>query len=644
VTFDATVPENPFTVNFDSDTCEIMILTLRNNSWLNILPSKYYTMDSADIYGIINADSGGFSASPFYLLGNRARVYASNGANVGIGSGDPSNDNEYSSTGLWASAYGSHTRYWDLLKSCGTNTLLDLSSVASIDAGFNDNDGDDNNIQRFIACEGGKIDLSGLESVTAPVGLWDGISFILSENSTIDLKKLDTITPDGRRGYAMFDVTNGGRQYLPSLENMVHLLFDLDAGSIVSVDDPNDSQDPPPASYSSTGLWASAYGSHSRNMDLWKACGTNTLLDLSSVASIDAGFNDNDGDDYNIQRFIACEGGKIDLSGLQEIIPPVRGEDRLDFIAKGGSITIGDLSSGGSINVLVESYEPTPAMLELAPDAEIIPGELHVLGDLKPATGSKRVNIVMTGAEGEPHTSQLIVDGDINIEDPNTLILSEGSIQVKGNFQFNHTDEERVKTADSIVQFAGNSNCSEPQLLEIGGLDVDVYVGILANDNFAIGQLIVGQELQATCVRLQDALDNGNRGGCVSEVLYLNLEGNYQRGLRILGGSTLNLGMLNVYSFEDGEWVHINSLFEAGQNKIAYDQGYIEKGTAPCWGDFDKDLDIDGSDLAVFAADYGRTNCNSPPLCEGDFDGDNDVDGSDLACFASHFGRTDCPY
>lgn len=32
-----------------------------------------------------------------------------------------------------------------------------------------------------------------------------------------------------------------------------------------------------------------------------------------------------------------------------------------------------------------------------------------------------------------------------------------------------------------------------------------------------------------------------------------------------------------------------------------------------------------------------------PCPCEGDFDGDGDVDGSDLAIFAADFGRTDCP-
>ena len=64
-----------------------------------------------------------------------------------------------------------------------------------------------------------------------------------------------------------------------------------------------------------------------------------------------------------------------------------------------------------------------------------------------------------------------------------------------------------------------------------------------------------------------------------------------------------------------------------------------------CTGDFDGDFDVDGSDLAVFAADFGRTDCceTSVPPCEGDFDGDCDVDGSDLAVFAADFGRTDCP-
>lgn len=62
-----------------------------------------------------------------------------------------------------------------------------------------------------------------------------------------------------------------------------------------------------------------------------------------------------------------------------------------------------------------------------------------------------------------------------------------------------------------------------------------------------------------------------------------------------------------------------------------------------CEGDFDCDKDVDGSDLAVFAANFGRTDCSPDNPCEGNFDHDSDVNGSDLAIFAADFGRTDCP-
>ena len=70
--------------------------------------------------------------------------------------------------------------------------------------------------------------------------------------------------------------------------------------------------------------------------------------------------------------------------------------------------------------------------------------------------------------------------------------------------------------------------------------------------------------------------------------------------------------------------------------------GIVPYGVATSWStselcesDFDEDADMDGSDLAVFAADFGRTDCKgSSDPCEGDFDEDGDVDGSDLAVFA----------
>ena len=51
---------------------------------------------------------------------------------------------------------------------------------------------------------------------------------------------------------------------------------------------------------------------------------------------------------------------------------------------------------------------------------------------------------------------------------------------------------------------------------------------------------------------------------------------------------------------------------------------------------------VDSADLQVYILDLPAlvTPCNP---CEDNFDGDNDVDGSDLAVFAADFGRTDCP-
>jgi hypothetical protein len=86
-----------------------------------------------------------------------------------------------------------------------------------------------------------------------------------------------------------------------------------------------------------------------------------------------------------------------------------------------------------------------------------------------------------------------------------------------------------------------------------------------------------------------------------------------------------------------------NSWDDAGcPGTCSYEFSFICEWDQPnyCKADFNDDGDVDGSDLSVFATDFGRTNCSDD--CEGDFDNDNDVDGSDLAVFAADFGRTDC--
>ena len=65
-----------------------------------------------------------------------------------------------------------------------------------------------------------------------------------------------------------------------------------------------------------------------------------------------------------------------------------------------------------------------------------------------------------------------------------------------------------------------------------------------------------------------------------------------------------------------------------------------------CEGNFncDADMDVDGSDAALFKGDFGRSSIEHPCIagdtCNGDFNCDGDVDGTDASLFKSDFGRS----
>ena len=97
-----------------------------------------------------------------------------------------------------------------------------------------------------------------------------------------------------------------------------------------------------------------------------------------------------------------------------------------------------------------------------------------------------------------------------------------------------------------------------------------------------------------------------------------------------------------VHCWEEGwRWEDLGKLYGS-----PIDMAFLlitNDNTRYCKGDFDRDGDVDGTDLAIFATDFGRTDCYNTGDCEGDVDYDGDVDGTDLARFAADFGRTDCP-
>jgi hypothetical protein len=63
-----------------------------------------------------------------------------------------------------------------------------------------------------------------------------------------------------------------------------------------------------------------------------------------------------------------------------------------------------------------------------------------------------------------------------------------------------------------------------------------------------------------------------------------------------------------------------------------------------CEGNFDDDLDVDGSDASTFKTDFGRSKisrpCTNTDLCNGDFECDVDVDGTNATQFKRDFGRS----
>ena len=131
------------------------------------------------------------------------------------------------------------------------------------------------------------------------------------------------------------------------------------------------------------------------------------------------------------------------------------------------------------------------------------------------------------------------------------------------------------------------------------------------------------------------------------KVYYDTDSGNPYEGEATIFGSPspIDVGPVNMWEItglSNGQIYYIAvTAYDVAYNESSY-SNEVSSIPSSCEGDVDNDEDVDGSDLAVFAADFGRTDCASPSFCEGDFDVDDEVDDSDLAVFAADFGRTDC--
>ena len=107
---------------------------------------------------------------------------------------------------------------WDnfnIVYASDAGTLVDLSSVNTLDASFDDDSGTVR-YHRIRATSGSRVDLSNLTSLTMPTRGTDYLEFYLSSGGSVDLSSLSTIPGSG--GYTFVDVYSGSVFALPAAQ------------------------------------------------------------------------------------------------------------------------------------------------------------------------------------------------------------------------------------------------------------------------------------------------------------------------------------------------------------------------------------------------------------------------------------------
>ncbi len=592
-----------------------------------------------------------------------------------------------------SSSYGDQSGTWEptILQSTGTGSLLDLSSVVSMNAGFN-NSGNDYVYQHIMVDDSATLDLSGLGSITGPVdpqgrlvftitgvdsklkldslekivGSYSGSYYYFSkvpfelDNATLDLPKLKNSEQ------ASFTLSNGSVLTLPGVTDLIDAQFAVQSGSLVTIGSRA-------ATFSTLNIWrswdaSSSYGDQSGSWEpvILSASGEDSWLDFSYVTYFDAGFNAS-GNDHIYQTIIAEDGGGIDLSGVKKISTPYGSDDSLNFSAVGGAFidmgALEEISSAGSgvMNVTLESSRLSLGDVKINIDTTI---NLKEGATLFAAGISASSNAIINVSHVDDHIE---IDGDLKLSD-NFIINAQEigfTLTLGGDYWFDQTNEEDIDLGTATIYLDGSD---EEQIIEVGGLDVGLAVGFLTNKNFGFGQLVIGQETSPAVVRLRDAVNSENNHNICTqpEALYLfGVDSDQANGLRIQGGSLLILDGINLYAYQEGSWVHINSLFgddSTPSSEIVFDGGRIRKGMLDADGDgitnaqdncalaynpdqadrdndsvgdacdldLNDDLIIDKTDLVLFAGNFGTTACQAEEPCQGDAEQDNDVDGMDI--------------
>jgi hypothetical protein len=305
-------------------------------------------------------------------------------------------------------------------------------------------------------------------------------------------------------------------------------------------------------SYNSQGL-AGYYDSY----DVFTVSGSGSVLDLSSIQSWNAGFDQGYGG-VNVHRVTASNQGVVNLSGLTTLTTPARGEDRIDFVVSTGGRV--DLSSLQTISGAGQ------ARFTIGSSGRIDFGDLV-------AAGNTRIEL-------QDLSSRFTTAGNLFLGSSAVLTTVPLSrLEIGDSFLYTTTAEASIEVSQAIVQMKGIGL----HYLEAGGVDrgLPTFFGPDPTANFGIGQLIVGTGTGSTRLSIIDAINNGNRSTGKQEALYLYGIGGTD-GLVLNDGSTLLLNdAVSVYAYMNSQWVRLNDLTFGTTAPVRFSGGFIQQVPEP---------------------------------------------------------------
>jgi len=522
------------------------------------------------------------------------------------------------------SAAGLNGDNFTLMSADGAGSRLDLASLESIDDGFVRNQFFGSRTHTIQAINDGVVDLSGLRAITGPGGSEPNrLDIAVASGGHIDLSSLETVSGSAQ-GRTRFLVAGPSTLTLPALVGTGRTEFDVSGGGMISDD--------------GSAPWAySAAGLNGHNFTLMSADGPGSLLDFRNLETIDDGFVRNQFSGPRTHVIQALNGGIVDLSNVHSVVGPGGSEpNSLDIASTGGLI---DLSSVTAITGAGNAQ----VRFGVTEGGEVLVGDVDLIAPM--TTISLNDGIFRAGGIAATNRAAISLNNELDLLDiagdlvvcPLVTVVAPqgGTVQIGGQLTNAHVDEANLTLRQSSLHFDGAGSAEDPQLVEVGGLDVGTAIQVLSNDNFGFGEVTVGQAAQPTVVELIDLTDNGNRAAGPREAMYF-FGDDVDDSLRILGGSTLVIEHFNVYVKSQGALVNLQDLFGPGEDTIPFDEGFITTASARCYADCDLNGVLDIFDFICFQDAFVKVT----PY--GDCNGDCMMDIFDFLCFQDAFSLG-CP-